>query len=294
MIVDKQPLPDDPTPSDAPPSYDTLGSAGPQSQGFRLEKTSLIAQAGPSRPSPQTYPPAQHQASPLPLKSPVSPSSSTKGKARATNWFKFSESSESRTAREVRSTVLRLVRDLIQEHISSSPAATGILQSCAEACSAHSLALSSVLQEKSIEEHTPLYWAIVKRLPDQHQNVEETLGPDLLSALISYASPLNADTIKELRLACLATSDQPLFQRLRLSPEFAPVSGSDQVLLGMTIPPDDINVEDLPGEAGAFAVDFIIPHFHKRMVVSKKISLEFIARSKFEMKNMKRAIKLIC
>jgi len=106
------------------------------------------------------------------------------------------------------------------------------------------------------------------------------MGPDLLSALISYASPLKADTITDLRLACLATSDQALFQRLRLSPEFAPVSGSDQVLLGMTIPPDDINVEDLPGEAGAFAVDFVIPHFHKRMVVSKEITLEFIARSR--------------
>jgi hypothetical protein len=112
------------------------------------------------------------------------------------------------------------------------------------------------------------------------------MGPDLLSALISYASPLKTDTITDLRLACLATSDQALFQRLRLSPEFAPVSGSDQVLLGMTIPPDDINVEDLPGEAGAFAVDFVIPHFHKRMVVSKNITLEFIARSKFKIGNI--------
>jgi hypothetical protein len=298
MIIDKQPLPDDLTPSDAPPSYDTLGSAGPQGQGFRLEKTSLIGQAGPSTPgpSPHSYPPTPHQAPPLPLKSPLSPSSSisssTKGKARAANWFNFTESSESRTSREVRSTVLRLVRDLIQEHISSSPAATGILQSCAEACSTHSLSLSSILQEKSIEDHTPLYWAIVKRLPDQHQDVEETLGPDLISALISYASPLNADTIKDLRLACLATSDQPLFQRLRLSPEFSPVSGSDQVLLGMTIPPDDIDVEDLPGEAGAFAVDIVIPHFHKRMVVSKKITLEFIARSKFENENLKQIVDL--
>jgi hypothetical protein len=83
-----------------------------------------------------------------------------------------------------------------------------------------------------------------------------------------------------------------LFQRLRLSPEFSPVSGSDQVLLGMTIPPDDIDVEDLPGEAGAFAVDIVIPHFHKRMVVSKKITLEFIARSKFENENLKQIVDL--
>jgi hypothetical protein len=64
-----------------------------------------------------------------------------------------------------------------------------------------------------------------------------------------------------------------------LSSEFAPVSGSDEMLFGMTILPDDIRVEDLPG--GTFAVDFVIPHFHKRMVVSKRVTLEFIARSKF-------------
>ena len=64
------------------------------------------------------------------------------------------------------------------------------------------------------------------------------------------------------------------------------------MLLGMTIPPDDIDVEDLPGEAGAFAVDIVIPHFHKRMVVSKKITLEFIARSKFENENLKQILDL--
>jgi len=276
MTSDKKPPPDDPTSSDAPPSYDTLGSSG-------SEKTPLIGQAGPSTPgtSPHSHAPTLHQALPLPLKSSSLSSSipsSTKGKARATGWLNFSESSGSQTAREVRSTILCLVRDLIQEHIPSSPAATGILQSCAEACSAHSLSFSSILQEKSIVGRTPLYWVIVKRFPDQHQEVEETSGPDLLSALISYASPLNANTIKDIRLACLETSDQPLFQRLRLSPEFAPVSGSDKMLFGMTILPDNISVEDLPG--GTFAVDFVIPHFHKRMVVSKRITLEFIARSK--------------
>ena len=50
------------------------------------------------------------------------------------------------------------------------------------------------------------------------------------------------------------------------------------MLLKMTILPDDISIKDFPGEAGAFAMDFIIPHFHKRMVgVSKRITLEFIA-----------------
>ena len=168
---------------------------------------------------------------------------------------------------------------MVQEQYSSFPAATGILQSCADACATHSLSLSSILQEKSIENHTPLYWAIVKRLPDEHHQVEDSSGPDLLSALLSYSAPLSPDTITDVRRACLATCDQRLFQRLRLSPEFAPVSGVDQMLLGGTIPPDNIEVEDVPGDGGEFMVTFEVLHFHKRMVVSKEISLEFIARS---------------
>jgi hypothetical protein len=168
---------------------------------------------------------------------------------------------------------------LVQEQYSSSPAATGILQSCADACTTHSLSLSSLLQEKSIENHTPLYWAIVKRLPDEHHQVEDASGPDLLSTLLSYSTPLSQETITDVRRACLATCDQRLFQRLRFSPEFAPVSGIDQMLLGGTIPPDNIEVEDVSGDGGAFVATFEVLHFHKRMVVSKQISLEFIARS---------------
>ena len=168
---------------------------------------------------------------------------------------------------------------MVQEQYSSFPAATGILRSCADACTAHSLSLSSILQEKSIENHTPLYWAIVKRLPDEHHQVEDASGTDLLSALLSYSAPLSQGTITDVRRACLATCDQRLFQRLRLSPEFAPVSGVDQMLLGGTIPPDNIEVEDVPGDGGEFMVTFEVLHFHKRMVVSKEISLEFIARS---------------
>ena len=51
------------------------------------------------------------------------------------------------------------------------------------------------------------------------------------------------------------------------------------MLLGGTIPPDNIEVEDVPGGGGEFMVTFEVLHFHKRMMVSKEISLEFIARS---------------
>jgi len=223
--------------------------------------------------SPNSAPPIK---SPSITASPGS-SSSNKFKGRTTNWFNFAAS---RTTREVRNTVLGLIRDLVKEQYSSFPAATGILRSCADACTTHSLSLSSILQEKSIENHTPLYWAIVKRSPDEHHQVEVASGSDLLSALLSYSAPLSPETISDVRRACLATCDQRLFQRLRLSPEFAPVSGVNQMLLGGTIPPDNIEVEDVPGDGGEFVMTFEVLHFHKRMMVSKEISLEFIARNR--------------
>ena len=182
---------------------------------------------------------------------------------------------------------------MVQEQYSSFPEATGILRSCADACSTHSLSLSSILQEKSIENHTPLYWAIVKRLPDEHHQAS---GPDLISALLSYSAPLSSGTITDVRRGCLASCDQRLFQRLRLSPEFAFVSGVDQMLLGGTIPTDNIEVED--GDGGEFRVTFEVQHFHKRMMVSKEIGLEFLARSEccflfwFLVKKKKKLTKL--
>ena len=290
MIIDKQPLPEDPTPIESPPSYETLnaintGYSSSKRTELSTSKTLVDHLAVPSSSyiSSPGSPPLSPNSAP-PIKSPSLTasssclSSSNKLKGRTTNWFNFAAS---RTTREVRNTILGLIRDLVQEQYSSFPAATSILQSCADACATHSLSFSSILQEKSIENHTPLYWAIVKRLPDEHHQVEEASGPDLLSALLSYSAPLSPDTTKDVRRACLATCDQRLFQRLRLSSEFAPVSGVDRMLLGGTIPPDNIEVEDVPGDGGDFMATFEVLQFHKRMVVSKEIRLEFIARSEY-------------
>ncbi|PPQ65740.1 hypothetical protein CVT24_011773 [Panaeolus cyanescens] len=278
MIIDKIPLPEDPTPAEAPPSYDTLSPS--TRRGYPGTGSS---KGGPSSPSTSSQSISSTSTSPISPSSPSIPNYK-KGKGRAPNnsWFSFTTS---RTAREVRTTVLSLVRDLIQEYntsgdITNVAAHVGILQSCADACAVNDVSLSSILQEKSIENHTPLYWAIVKRLPDEHHDVEAAQGPDLISTLISYAAPLTPETVKEVRSACLATSDQKLFQRLRLTPDFTPVSGKDQMLLGVSMSPDEVEVEELQGDGAMFMVHFVVPHFHKRMVVSKEISLEFIARNR--------------
>ena len=215
----------------------------------------------------------------------TSSSSATSGRAKKTGWFSFSSSVPSTKPDEVRSTVLGLVRDIVQDHSSGSPAALGILQSCADACISHSVSFSAILQEKFIEHHTPLYWAVVKRSLDDDDNDNDKRGGgsemknDLVTALLSHISPLNPDTIIDLRMACMAISDQAMFQRLGRSHRFSSISGSDQVLLGGSIPPDDIIVEIGPGDEGAFAVNCVVAQFHKRMMVSKEIILDFIARS---------------
>jgi hypothetical protein len=281
MILDapqKAPLlPDegDHTPIEAPPSYeDTFKVLSPTTVGLTEPKS---LSGGPYSASLRS-----------PLHSPSSiagPSSPTVQKACATqgkrNWLQWGRS---RTEKDVRATVLGLVKDLVREHHSDSSAPAGILQSCAAACEGRSLFLSSILQEKSIENHTPLYWAIVKRRPDEHVD-EKAQIPDLLIALLSHSTPLTKDTILDIRQACLITSDQPLFQRLRMSPEFATVSGKDQMLLGVTLPHDEIEVEELAGDEGQFAMDFVIPHFQKRMMVTQEIVLEFIARSEYFVKS---------
>ncbi|KAF8216588.1 hypothetical protein K438DRAFT_2007423 [Mycena galopus ATCC 62051] len=184
----------------------------------------------------------------------------------AAPWF------PSLTSRHVRETVLGLVRELVKHQ---SAVAISILKSCADACAANRLSISTILQEKSVEGHTPLYWAIIKRPAES----KEDRNLDLLTALLTLSTPLTPATVSDIRLACLLMSDQALFQQLRTS-EFVPMSATDQMLLDTTTPPDDIIVESIPGDPGAFAVDFAIARFQKRMQVSNIVVLEFIARGR--------------
>ncbi|KAF9445949.1 hypothetical protein P691DRAFT_762050 [Macrolepiota fuliginosa MF-IS2] len=272
MIIDKTLFPNDSPLSEAPPAYETVDSAPPTAARYDLKPPVASGSSVPASasgrstsPSLSSYPPAR---------SPISPSvDSGKGKGRA-QWFNFGGS---KTSKDVKSTTLGLVRDLVRQEF--HPAAVGILESCAEACSSNGISFSSLLQEKSIEGHTPLYWAIVKRKPDEAQDDSAQI-PDLLTVLLSYSTPLSQKTISDIQYACLITSDQPLFQRLRQSPDFASSSALDEMLIGATLPPDDVEVINLPDDEGSFTVNLGIVKFQKRMMITKSISIEFIARSR--------------
>lgn len=272
MILDgKQALPDDQLPVDAPPSYDDLRPTASSSSSSGLYPRGEKSPISPIPPSPSPRSPSSSGPSETGTTVHSRSTRSTSAKSIGSSfWFNFTAS---KTAKEVHSTVLNLVRDLVKQQ-PSPPGASGILQSCEEACAAHDVSFSHLLQEKSIEGHIPIYWSIIKR-PSEPTNADD---PDLVTALLSHSAPLTAATVSEIRHACLLTSDQALFQRLRLSPEFSPLSGTDEMLLGGSIPPDEIEIEDVDNNGGAFVAQLKILAFQKRMRVSRRIDLEFIAR----------------
>ena len=264
MILDKQPLPGDEAdiPGDAPPSYDALEGV-PPTPATRNEKAPTSA--GPS---------TQPDPHPISPKSPSSLGSST-GKRGGPAWYNFGPSA--RAVREVRTTLLGLLRDLVKQN--DAAGALGVLESCADACRTYDLSVSTLLQEQSVEGHTPLYWAIINRPAHPKSGAEgEQTGPDLVSALLAHAAPLSDATVDEIRLACLHTSDHAFFQTLRRSPAFSPLTGTEEILFGGSVPVDDVDVEDVKADEGAFVARFRIPLFQKRMRISGAIKLEFIAK----------------
>jgi hypothetical protein len=275
MIIDKVALPDDPTFPDAPPSYENIAGTAGSSDAAR-NVSEKRADPGPS--SPPALPPRSLSSLQGRLQSAANAKGKGKGKAAAagsSSWFSFG--STSRPGREVRETVLGLVRGLVQHPFDG--ATNSILDSCEEACAAQGLSFSALLQDHFIEKHTPIYWAIVKRPRRTSAPGETSPQDDLVIALLSRSAPLNNATVADIRLACAVTSDNDLFQALRRSPGYWPSAGVDRMLLsGDDGQVDHIVVEDAANEQGAFVAHITVPVFQQRMRVSRLIELEFIAR----------------
>lgn len=284
MIIDKPPLPDETTPADAPPAYESLDKKPRGSFTYPPDKEPT---AGPSSHPPSLQPGGGSSSGsssrlrkppPQGLKGPVSP----KGKSK---WL-FPFAGQSRAAQEARITVQNLVRDVVK---APDLAGLSVLHDCAVACESHDLVFGDILQDRYIEGHCALYWAIVKRPREggksgkgekDYDDEDHTCG-DLVEAMLAMAAPLTDQTVSEIRLACLLGSDQALFQRLRYTPAFAPLSGTDEILLGGSIPQDDVSVHEGTGDAGEFVAVFRLVQFQKRMRISKQVAVEFIARGMF-------------
>ncbi|KAF8881702.1 hypothetical protein CPB84DRAFT_1791604 [Gymnopilus junonius] len=261
-----------------PPSYDELVSPG-RGQGPEASANSIPGSSSSSSAHFKVLP-----SPPLSAGSVVSSSSSS-----WTSWIPWN-----RTQKEVNENVRTLVRQIVinipnaneRSGGTASDAAEGILCSCADVCAKHSLSLASILHERYIEGHSPLYWAIIKQTPTRSgrrfSGVKET--PDVLGPILSFSLPITRQsTISELRLACLSMSNQSAFQLLRLAvPKFSSLSGTDRILLGPSqILESDVDVTlGSESEGGAFAVDMRFPQFHKRLMVNREIGVEFVARNR--------------
>ncbi|GJJ07273.1 hypothetical protein Clacol_001473 [Clathrus columnatus] len=214
------------------------------------------------------------------------------------SWFSWF--SEKDTRKEVKQTIQSLIKDVVKDP--TSPTAVCILQSCLEACLSKNLSFQNIISEKFIEGHCPIYWSIAKRtssvaktsepntavtdveIPDQQPDTEEVDDRiELLDILLSM--PLNPTTRLEAYSACLLTSDNVLFQRLKKIPdEHANINtlgsssiSADELLLGEA-PGDKIQVFDGNPDYGEFRVVWDIAHFHKRMRAIGSVNTQVVAR----------------
>ncbi|KAK7464089.1 hypothetical protein VKT23_006250 [Stygiomarasmius scandens] len=209
----------------------------------------------------------------------------------AENHAYVDNSQRAASVKQMEDTILGLLRVLVNQQHSDLEPVKKIIESCDEACRRQSLSFSELLQRKSIEGHTPMYWVIVAHRPSSEDadGKKRTLDVtvDFIKLLFAPAAPLTSSTISDILQACLVLGSQDFFQRVRNLPEFTSLylSGADLLLLGSKAPLDDIQVQNMDlkaegGEVPGFEVKFRIPQFQKRMMVSQSVQMEFIAKGR--------------
>jgi len=278
VILKETKLPElPPAHDDAPPSYQRVDSSasGPSSSSIR---------------SQHRQPPPTHPHRPIPGVSP-SPSSSTssptiasliEAKLEATLESQKSKlkscviellgGGTTQSTKDVKNVAYKSVRDVVKHPEAQQSVA--LIESSAEMCRGKGVDFSEVLQDPIFEGHRALYWVIISRPPPSHYG--------LLSAILKHSGPLSSEAVAEVRLACLQSGNQTLFNYLWKHPAYGALSGTDALLLGATSPTDSVDLQETTSdEVGAFVARFEITQFHKRMSVSGHIVFEFIARGSF-------------
>jgi len=307
MIIDKPSLLETPpvqADTEAPPSYDLITTSSPQPQPPRIvpfaSSSRQTTHFPPNSSSSPTFPRDEKRPYPIPtppptsngpvsfaghsLAAPQGPAGPSKQKG---GWLGSYFSGSFKTDQEVRNTVLNLVKDVVKSDADTG--SVSILLSCAEACRARGshVSFETLMQEPSIESHTPLYWAILKqKRQSENRSVEEenSASAGVIDVLLSF--PLTPTTLVETRQACLLISSQDIFQRIyRAQRSFA--TGPADMLNLASLPADEIQVKSLteaecPGapENGAFTVHLYIHEFQRRMRILNFVRQEFIAQNR--------------
>ncbi|KZT01476.1 uncharacterized protein LAESUDRAFT_763731 [Laetiporus sulphureus 93-53] len=241
---------------EAPPAYDTLENARPHARVVE-GKDAYQSKAAAATLSIQKF---------LPYK-----------RSAGASWFDFGRA---RRARELQEIVLECLRDMLNDP-EMDGFTTSILDKCSVACRHQGLSLSSILQQPLITDHSAIYWAVV--ILKRPQSAEAVAASkELFDAFLKLADPLTEQARSEMRLACLHSANDLLFQQLRHMPRFAPLPDTDRLLLGTSVTSDEITIDSLASSHDdcGFVASFRIPMFQKRMQICKNINLEFIARGR--------------
>jgi hypothetical protein len=193
-----------------------------------------------------------------------------------------------RARRKTRDKTQELLRALVSQVSLSEEEFRSALRSYAQACAAKDINFAALLQEPILAGDLPVYWAIIKRPAaamrpvqgEEDDTVHRHDDPDaLVLAILDFSRPLQSATVVAARRACMAVSDNALFRRLcGLFKEFAPVSDTDAMLLEGSGAQDDVVVEELSSNDGAFVARIKLAQFRLRMRVSKRVCVEFVAR----------------
>ena len=158
--------------------------------------------------------------------------------------------------------------------------AADIIAMCKATCSELSISLPSILQDRYINKHSPLYWAIARK----EKTSKAAQGPgvksvNIFATLLPLALPITSElVISELREVCRVVSENKAFQRLRFDvPGFSKVeayrstSGKPRC--------DEVKIitwNHLYGNL--FNVKMTFPDFSERLRARRTIGAEFVVR----------------
>ena len=208
---------------DTPPAYDAVALNPPPSHEWRPQLIASPSTIRPNRPSleqlhPLSQPPSDsdHSLSPRPSGDLQTTLPTRIGRARlqkprkrpSSSWLSLLPFTSARSAKQVRQSVLTIIRDLVvpsrEPNAGPPPDPHEVLSTCANTCAERRISLPEILQERFVEDHTPLYWAIVN------------YRQELLIALLTFAGQLGRTAVSDVRRACLVSSSQSLFHALRV------------------------------------------------------------------------------
>lgn len=223
-------------PVDSPPAYDAIIALDPPNEGLPrpTASSSTVHPAAPNSPIleqsypflPQLHSDNDHSLSPRPSGDLHTTPPTRTGRSRlqkprkrpSSSWLSLLPFTSARSAKQVRQSVLTIIRDLVvppcQPNAGAPQDSHEVLSSCANTCAERRISLPEILQERFVADHTPIYWAIVN------------YRQELLVALLTFAGQLGLAAVSDVRRACLVSSNQSLFHALRVKrPPFQGVHG---------------------------------------------------------------------